>query len=149
MKNISNYKAQKYDNKEKYIFIEEGIFLFKNMYDTIEDGMYVYGNMSSSTIEPDYYVTTLSFEQEPELGEGESPKLISQYPLEDLLDEFLVHVSDFYEEKNGKSETLCYQEFASPHIEDIKKLRAVVGKRVYNKSYIGDDGETYIKLVIE
>ncbi len=73
----SNYKAQKYDNNERYTFVEEEIYLFRNMYDYVEDGMYVYRNMSSSTIEPDYYVTTLSFEQEIEFGEGESPKVIS------------------------------------------------------------------------
>jgi hypothetical protein len=105
--------------------------------------------LKSSQIEPDYYVTSLSFEQEPELGEGNSPNLISQYPLEDILDEFLVHISDFYEEDNDKSATLCYQEFASPNIEDIKKLRGIIGKHVYNKEYTGDDGENYIKLVIE
>lgn len=149
MKNISNFKANKYDNAERYLLIEEGVYLFKNMYDSIEDGMYVYGNMCSSEIEPDYYVTSLSFEQEPELGEGSSPNLISQYPLEDILDEFLVHISDFYEEDNDKSATLCYQEFASPHIENIKKLRSIIEKHVYNEEYTGDDGENYIKLVIE
>ncbi|WP_425447926.1 hypothetical protein [Dethiothermospora halolimnae] len=149
MKNISNYKAQKYDNKDRYTFIEEGIYLFKNMYDSIENGMYVYGNMMTSRVEPDYYVTSLSFEQEPEFNEGTSPKLISQYPLEDILDEFLVHVSDFYEEINDKSDTLCYQEFASPDIEDIKKIREIIGKHVYNNEFVADDGQTYIKLMIE
>ena len=149
MKNISNYKAQKYEKNERYSFIEEGIYLFKNMYDSVNNGMYVYGNMTSSDIQPDYYVTSLSFEQEPELGEGASPKRISQWPLEDILDEFLVHVSDFYEEENDKSEKLCYQEFGSPDIEDIKKIREIIGKHVYNKDYVADNGKTYSKLIIE
>lgn len=149
MKNISNYKAQKYNNNDRYTFIEEGIYLFKNMYDSIEDDMFVYRSMKTSKIEPDYYVTSLSFEQEPEHGEGTSPKLISQYPLEDVLDKFLVHISDFYKKENDKSDSLCYQEFASPNIEQIKKLRKIIGKHVYNKEYVGDDGRTYIKLAIE
>jgi len=149
MKNISNYNAQKYNNNDRYSFIEEGIYLFKNKYDSIEDGMYVYGSMKTSEIEPDYYVTSLSFEQEPENREGTSPKLISQYPLEDVLDEFLVHISDFYKEENDKSDSLCYQEFASPDIGNIKKLRGIIGKHVYNREYVGDDGRTHIKLAVE
>lgn len=149
MKNILNYKAKKYENRAKYSFIEEGIYLFKNMYDSIENGMYVYGNMKSSQVEPDYYVTTLSFEQESEFGEGISPKLISQYPLEDILDEFLVHISDFYEEVNNKSDVVCYLEFASPDIKNIKKIREIIGKHVYNKEYDGEDGQVYVKLIIE
>ena len=105
--------------------------------------------MKTPKIEPDYYVTSLSFEQEPEHGEGTSPKLISQYPLEDILDKFSVHISDFYKKENDKSDALCYQEFASPNIREIKKLREIIGKRVYNKKYIREDGRTYIKLAVE
>lgn len=148
MKNIEIYKTEKYD-KEGYSFVEQDIFLFENKYDSFEDGMYVYGNYKTSVIEPDYYVTSLSFEQEPDFDEGSSPKDISQYPLEDILDKFIVHVEDAYTEENNNSEKTCYIEFASPHIECIRELKTIVGKRVYNKVYTDEDGLERVKLVIE
>ena len=150
MKNISNFNAEKYNDNSKYTCIEEGVYLFKNMYDSIENGMYVYGNTKSSRIEPDYYVTSLSFEQESIFAEGISPKSISQYPLEDILDKYLVHISDFYNELNMQSELACYLEFASPDINDIKKLRDIIGKHVYNKAHCGADGKpSHVSLEIE
>lgn len=96
--------------------------------------------MLTNELEPKLYVTSLTFEQEPEHGEGNKPSIISQYPLEDVLDTYLVHVSDFYTELNRNSQSQCYVEFASPHLEDIKKFREIIGKHIYN------DGD---KLVIE
>lgn len=81
----------------------------------------------------DIYVTTLSFVQEPELGEGDSADNISQYPLEDILDKFYCYVSDFYKELNKISSQTCYLEFVSKDVEDVKKLRTIIGKHVYNK----------------
>lgn len=122
MKNIINFDAEKYKNKE---------------YEKQETGIYKIG---------DQFVTSLSFEQEPELEEGNSPLEISQYPLEDILDEFYVYVSDFYDDLNENSATKCYQEFASGDIEDIKKLRTIIGKHVYNK--VKDEDEC-VELIIE
>lgn len=124
MKNIKNFNAPKYEN---------------DMYSKIEPNIYK---------AEDCFVTSLSFEQEPELDEGDSPAFISQYPLEDLLDQFYVHISDFYEELNSKSNITCYYEFASPDLEDIQKLRSIIGKHVYNRT-ITQDGENYVELVIE
>ena len=129
MKNIENYNAEKYSD-EKYRKLEEGI------YECVDkDG---------DTL----YVTSLSFEQEPELEEGENAGDISQYPLEDILDEFYCHISDFYEDLNTPDSIRCYQEFAAMDIEDIKNLRSIIGKHVYNKEY-EKDGKVYIRLVIE
>lgn len=144
MKNIKNYSTEKYKNNEIYTFVEDGIYLFKNTYDSIKEGMYVYGNMQTSNVEPDYYVTSLSFEQEPFLGEGKSSQEISQYPLEDILDRFYVHISDFYKKNNEESTSLCYLEFASEDIESIKKLRSIINKQVYNK-----EENACIALIIE
>ena len=94
------------------------------------------------------YVTSLSFEQEPELGEGDSPRYISQYPLEDILDKYLVVAEDFYEKENEESFTTCYQEFSGKNIENVRELLEIVGKHVYNKE-IEKDGEVYVDLVIE
>jgi hypothetical protein len=124
MKNIENYDAEKYDQKD-YEKVEDGIYKTKDCYE-------------------DLYVTSLKFTQEPELGEGENASDISQYPLEDILDKFLVYISDFYGKLNKETSQVCYQEFGSPRLADIQKLRTIIGKHVFNKEVDG-----YITLVIE
>lgn len=96
----------------------------------------------------DHFVTSLSFEQEPALGEGQSSADISQYPLEDILEHFCVHVSDFYSERNHKKSSTCYIEFAGRKIEYITSLLCIVGKRVINKD-IYENGEVSTILIIE
>lgn len=127
MKDISVYLPEKYHQNSAYTRVSE------NIYKTYDDFM-----------KRDGYVISLSFAQEEELGEGSSPRDISQYPLEDISDKFCVYVSDFYEMENSKSNYLCYLEFQGIDVEDIKELSKVVGKHVYNKQ----EGE-YIKLIIE
>ena len=125
MKEIKNYHADKYDT-EAYKLLEEGI------YETMDEDDEV------------LYVTSLSFVQEPELSEGENAADISQYPLEDLMDKFYCHVSDFYEELNHADSQICYQEFASPELVDVQNLRSIIGKHVYNR----EEGDA-VTLVIE
>lgn len=96
----------------------------------------------------DYYVTSLSFEQEPTLGEGQSAADISQYPLEDILEKFCVHISDFYSELNHERNATCHIEFAGRKMEYITSLLRIVGKRVINKD-IYEDGEVSTILIIE
>ena len=143
MKHIANYEAQKYDNESRYHFIETGIYLDDNPPDEIlseashgeeyaEGFRYRYGSMFVTKPEEKLYVTSLSFEQEPELGEGDSPANISQYPLEDVLDYYSVHISDFYEAENANSEQRCYLEFASPDLEKLQSIQALTGRHVYN-----------------
>lgn len=131
MKNFNNYTAEKYSGSG-FQKVEEGIYRTKDPYGSRE-----------------IYVTSLTFELEPEsYGEDDgSPEYIPQTPFEDLLDEFCVYVTDFYEELNKKSETLCYQEFGGG-LEDIKNLRTVIGKRFYAVPY-EKDGEEYYKTVVE
>lgn len=124
MKNIENFNSAKYEN-DKYTKVEEGIYKLEN------DGKVI-------------YVTSLSFIQEPELDEGDNASYISQVPLEDILDEFYCYISDFYEELNTKDSEICYQEFASDDLEDVKNLRTIIGKHVYSKEVDG-----YSELVIE
>ena len=130
MKNIQVYKAEKYDSDD-YVEVKA------NIYKTFDSFM----NAES-------YVTSLSFEQEPELEEGADSRDISQYPLEDVLDKFYVAVEDFYTELNDGSSNTCYLEFSGAGIEDIENLLQIVGKHVYNRAE-ERDGKTYIKLVIE
>lgn len=124
MKNIKNFDAPKY-NGAAYTLVEEGICKTEDNGETI-------------------YVTSLSFVQEPEFDEGSSAAEISQYPLEDILDRFLCYISDFYPELNTADSVECYQEFAGSTVEDLRKLRSIIGKHVYNK----EDGQ-YVKLCIE
>lgn len=130
MKNISIYEAEKYQT-DKYIRVKENIYKIYNDF-----------------MQQDSYVTSLSFEQEPELNEGDSSANISQYPLEDVLDKYFVAVEDFYEEINDGTSNVCVLEFISDEIEDIENLLDIVGKHVYNKE-IEKGGKTYIVLKIE
>lgn len=134
MKNFCSYKAEKY-SEDKYKEIEDGIYQTADPFG-MNDG--------------DIYVTSLTFELENDrYGEEDgSPRFIPQVPLEGLLDEFGLFVTDFYEDLNNASETLCYQEFGSPEIEDIRKLRTLIGKRFYAEPY-EEDGEEYYKMVTE
>ena len=130
MKNFSNYTPDKYSQPD-YQEVEKGIYRTKSPYSSEE-----------------IFVTSLSFEMKPECyGEEEgSPQNITQVPFEDLLDEFLVYVTDFYDELNNASEKLCYQEFGSNHLSDIQKLRTIIGKRFYAVTYVDEsDGEEYYK----
>lgn len=124
MKNIQNYDAKKY---------------FLGDYEEIDNKIYKKGNE---------IVTSLCFQQEPDLREGDTADAISQYPLEDILDHFYVHISDFYKELNTIESKTCYLEFASFNIECIRKLRGIIGKHVYNKSMY-EGGQEFIKLIIE
>lgn len=125
MRSIANYDAEKYTASPAYELVEPGIYLL--------------GDGSGD------YVTSLSFEQEPELGEGESPARISQYPLEDILDRFSVWVSDFYPDLNTAAAQTCYQEFASDDIDNLRALRGeIIGRHVFLRT----DG-TAVHLVIE
>ncbi len=128
MKNFKNYNSEKYNSNE---------------YELIEEGIYKKG---------EYYLTSLTFECEDsdgDDGEEASPQHIPQYPLEDLLDKFFVHVNDFYDELNKNSETICYQEFGGSDIENIRELRTIIGKRVYIILDDPDDEDSYVELIIE
>lgn len=134
MKNFSNYTPEKY-SKSDFQKVEEGIYQTKSPY----------GN-------DEIFVTSLSFEMEPECygEEDASPQNITQIPFENLLDEFFVYVTDFYDQLNEKSETICYQEFGSDKLSDIQKLRTIIGKRFFAVPYTDEsDGEEYYNVVIE
>ncbi|ORX58483.1 hypothetical protein BCR36DRAFT_580093, partial [Piromyces finnis] len=79
------------------------------------------------------YVTSIMYEPEPEFEENEpSEAFITQYPLEDILDEFSVYCYDDYSEENKNDNQHSYIEFASPEIQDIRNVRTIIGKHVYN-----------------
>lgn len=133
MKNFQNYTPEKYSTPA-YQMVEEGIYRAKNPYDSGPE---------------EIYVTSLSFEMEPECygEEGGCPQDITQVPFEDLLDQFFVFVTDFYDQLNAGSEVTCYQEFGSWNLEDVQKLRTIIGKRLYAVDP-GDEDAEY-SVVIE
>lgn len=135
MKNFQNYTPEKYTDPA-FQEVEEGIYKTANPYGGHRD----------------IFVTSLSFEMEPErYGEEDaSPQNITEIPIEGLLDEFLLFVGDFYEELNAASETVCYHEFGSTHVEDVRRLRTIIGKKFYAVPYIDeDDGKEHYNMVIE
>ncbi len=141
MKNFQNYTPEKYSGPE-YQMAEEGIYLGRNPYWQPGFG------------QEDIYVTSLSFEMEPECygEEGGCPQDITQVPFEDILDNYSVYVTDFYDELNQASATACYQEFGSGDIQDIRNLRTLIGKRFYAVPCEADDpegGGSEYKIVIE
>lgn len=134
MKNFQNYTPEKYSTAA-YKKIEDGIYQTKCPYD-----------------EDTIFVTSLTFEMEPErYGEEDaSPRNLTQVPIEGILDEFYVFVTDFYDALNKASETTCYQEFGSHRLADIKKLRTLIGKKFYAVPYTDEeDGEEYYDMKID
>lgn len=133
MKNFQNFTPQKYMTSD-FQKISDGIYKTKSPYDS-----------------NDIFVTSLTFEMEPECygEENASPSNLTQIPIEGILDEFNLFVTDFYEQLNQSSEIICYQEFGSLNLEDIKNLRTLIGKRFYSVPYTGEDGEEYYNMVIE
>ena len=59
--------------------------------------------------------------------EDASPQNLTQVPIEGILDEFDLFVTDFYDQLNEASDIICYQEFGSFDLENIKKLRTLIG----------------------
>ena len=94
------------------------------------------------------FYSSISFQQEPELGEGKNPRDISQYPLEDILDRYGVWVSDFYKRLNKPNGDICYLELASRDLNAILALQEIMGKHVYNNTIV-ENGITGQTLVIE
>lgn len=75
-----------------------------------------------------------------ELEEGED----TQYPLEDLLDQYRVNCTEVTEEKEEAGRHIYIFEIESEEEKTIKQIAGLTGKRIYNYN----DGE-FIKLGIE
>ena len=66
------------------------------------------------------------------------------------LDEYFVGISDFYDEENRNSASVCYQEFSGSGLENVKQLTEIVGKHVCEKDYLMKKMEKLsITMVIE
>jgi hypothetical protein len=121
MKNISLEKCQKYENSEQYKLVESEI------YQDLKD-------------EDDAkYRMTISYELESENTTN------NQYPLEDILDKYYLHVSDFLESENN-TEPNNYKLELGGELNDIKKGQEIIGKKVFNQEYKDDDEQVRVIL---
>jgi len=120
MKNIQLAHLDKYKGNPNYELVEGNIY---------------------KDIEENHYVFALGYELEDEED--------SQYPLEDLLDKFYLHVSDFIDEDRYYTEREVILELGGS-LNNIKEaIDAIIGKRVYNEEYDDEKGVTRVRLVIE
>lgn len=76
-----------------------------------------------------------------DLEDGED----TQYPLEDILDKYLVHVEEFL--TNEENNSLKY--IFGGELDNVQSLKSIVGKRVYNEEFVDEKGQTRIRLKIE
>ena len=133
MKEIKRYDSPKYQDASRYKLFQDGIYETTDQY--------------NKTV----YVTSISFIQEPEYGEGPNASRISQYPTEDILDSFKCYISDNYEDLNVESSNVCYLEFGAEYPQCIEEILNLTGKHVYNKQdgkqvFLYADGEKVIPL---
>lgn len=126
MKIIKALVLDKYNNDEIYSQYDE--YIFKDITGGVAGEMGIWS-------EPVYCVTLYS-----ELEEGED----TQYPLEDILDEYFVNCTDVMEEKEEDGKRIFIFEIECQDVETAKTIAGLVGKRVYNY----EDGD-YIELGIE
>lgn len=119
MKNFQLIHPDQLQNKEQYEPIEEGIFN-----DIKDDGGFATHRLAMSmTIE-----------------EGEN----SQYPLEDILDHFFVHVEEFLSNDQQHPHYIF-----GGDLDSLQKLKTIIGKRAYNKEFTDDEGQQHVKLIVE
>lgn len=109
---------------------------YKDMnYEKIDHGIFVDKRDKDIT----KYRMTLSFNMENADSD--------QYPLEDLLDENLLYISDFYEDLNAKESNFYIYEFAG-ELDDLKNLKKIIGKKVFYVTY-KNEGQIMEKMCIE
>ena len=123
MKNITLEKCQKYENSEQFKLIENGIY------------------QDLSDDDDAKYRMTISYELE-------SDDSNNQYPLEDVLDKYYLHVSDFLESEN-KEESNKFKLELGGELEDIKKSLEIIGKKIFNRDYKDENGQVRVDLIIE
>lgn len=130
MKDIQLIQLEKYSDPTRFEKVAAGIYQ-------------VVSDYKDKAAKKGDYVTAFSFTLEEDAAEEED----TQYPLEDLLDEYFAHVSDFiqYDPENPVMKLeLCTQGW----LDKMEGLVKIEGKRVYNRE-IQQDGDTFLELVIE
>ncbi|MCD8433542.1 hypothetical protein LNJ05_12295 [Tenacibaculum finnmarkense genomovar ulcerans] len=123
MKNIFLEKCLKYENTNEFKRIENGVYLDLNDEEDFNHRM------------------TISYELE-------SDETNNQYPLDDILDKYSLHVSDFLEAENEKGSNKFKLELGGD-LKGITNAKEIIGKKVFNRDFIETDGQVRVKLVIE
>lgn len=143
---LDGWKQGEGELDDSYLLMEyEGKRFYRDIDSVGTDEDFVFVNENDDKEPGEIYVTSIMFEPEPELGENESTDaFVSQYPLEDILDEYFVYCYDDYKNENEADKVNSYVEFASEDIDDIRKVLTILGKHVYNQ----EDGD-YVKLIVE
>lgn len=103
-------------------------------YELIEDGIY-------NDLKDDGGFSTHRIAMTMELEEGEN----SQYPLEDILDKYYVHVEEFLEAKNENEPSYIF----GGELDNIQNFKSIIGKRAFNEDFVDEEGQTRVKLIIE
>jgi len=120
MKNFRILEVEKLQDASHYTLVEPGI------YNDVNDG----GGFATHRM-------AMGMELEPEEN--------SQYPLEDILDKYLVHVAEFL----PSTEENQPRYIMGGELDSLQNLKTIIGKRAYNENYVDDAGQTRVKLVIE
>ena len=123
MKNIRLEKNLKYENVELYKPVADGIY--EDLSDKREDR----------------FRMTISYE----LEDIESN---NQFPLEDILDKYLMYVSDFFDDENIKGSGKYKLELGG-FLDYMKKANEIIGKKIYNQDSTDNDGKIWTKMIIE
>lgn len=71
-----------------------------------------------------------------------------QYPLEDILDKYLIHVSDHLEAEINEGSCKFKIELAGD-LEALKSAQEIIGKKVFNRDFINENGQVGVDLVIQ
>lgn len=121
MSNISIFKCFKHENSINYEFIEEGVY--KDLNDD----------------DPAKFRIAISYELETNEDK--------QYPLEDILNKYFLHVEDFLEDDNDSESNLFKLELGG-ELENVIEAKEIIGKRVFNREKI-EAGKILIELVVE
>jgi len=124
MKNITLLKLEKYKNPFRYEKIEKGIYKDLNDLDSTN------------------YRIALSFD----LEENES----FQYPLEDILDKYFLHISNIIKnETEQDKDNISIEIELAGELEDVQNVKKILGKRVYNQISSKENGQHSVSLIIE
>ena len=118
MKNITLETAQKYADESQFRLVQDSIY--EDMNDDDETK----------------YRMTVSYESDDD-----------QYPLEDILDKFYLHVSDFLELENDPESRFFKRELAG-ELNDLINAQTIIGRTVYNQDFL-DGKDVRVRLVIE
>lgn len=120
MKNFRIIELQKLKDASHFELIEENIYN-----DLTDDGGFA----------------TYRIAMAADLEDGDD----TQYPLEDILDKYLVHIAEFLE-SDDKS-TLKY--IFGGELDDIQNFKSIIGKRAFNEEFVDEKGQTRVRLKIE